>query len=222
MNPNGVITESRSSINQAAVAEPKANLAPPIAVVKTILKTIVTALALTAAFPLALLCAFGRIAVLFQLFSHSVALVPGILGDYLRVAFYCMTLTACSLHSRISFGTFFAQREVRIARSVYIGAYCVIGRCNIGERTQIATHVQIFGGGQQHKRDVVGRILGADEHDFMSITIGCDVWIGASAIVMADVGAGSTIGAASVVPKPIACHVVAVGNPARTISEIRL
>ena len=36
-----------------------------------------------------------------------------------------------------------------------------------------------------------------------TVTIGADCWIGAAAIVMADVGAGSTIGAGSVVSRPI-------------------
>jgi virginiamycin A acetyltransferase len=153
-------------------------------------------------------------------FAQLVALAPGILGDYLRVAFSFMTLTECSLHSRISFGTFFAQREVRIASGVYIGAYCVIGRCAIGEHTQIASHVQILSGARQHARDAQGNILGAGSGDFTPVHVGEDCWIGAAAIVMADIGPRTTIGAGAVVTRPVPANVVAVGNPARVRGAI--
>jgi virginiamycin A acetyltransferase len=169
--------------------------------------------------PFAALSWFGRIPSMFQLFAHLVALAPGLAGDYLRVAYYAMTLTKCSLYSRISFGSFFAQSSVRMERSVYIGAYCVIASCNIGERTQIASHVQIFGGAHLHGRDEKGHILPADASNATPITIGADCWVGASAIVMADVGPGTTIGAGAVVTQPMPAHVVAVGNPARVVKQ---
>lgn len=169
--------------------------------------------------PLAALSGFGRFEIAFQLFAHTLALLPGLPGDYLRVAYYFMTLTKCPLHSRISFGSFFASSSVTIERAVYIGAYCVIASCHIGERTQIASQVQIFGGGHQHGRDDAGRILSSDTHTF-AITIGEDCWIGASATVMANVGVGSTIGAGAVVTRAIPPHVVAAGVPARVIKEL--
>jgi len=182
-------------------------------------KLAVSSLSLLLMFPLAACCGFGRIAFLFQCFAQFVSLFPGIPGDYLRVAYYVMTLRHCSLYSRISFGSFFAQSSVAVGRGVYIGAYCVIGSCQIGERTQIATHVQIFGGGRQHGRDAQGRILGADEQTFQPVSVGADCWIGASAIIMADIGSGTTIGAGSVVASPIPPNVVAFGNPARVYEQ---
>jgi acetyltransferase-like isoleucine patch superfamily enzyme len=184
--------------------------------VKTIAKAGANLVALAIMFPFAALSGFGRVAVLFQFFAQMVALVPGLPGDYLRVCYYAMTITKCPLSSRISFGSFFAQSAVTIERAVYIGAYCVIAKCHIGERTQIASHVQIFGG-RQHARAEDGGILPSDERAFTSITIGKDCWLGASAIVMADVGSGTTIGAGAVVTHPIPPNVVAVGNPARAI-----
>ncbi len=156
---------------------------------------------------------------MFSFFSQTVSLVPGLPGDYVRVAYHRMTLDECPSDCRISFGTFFAQSSVTLGHGVYIGAYCVIARCTIGQHTQIASHVQIFGGGQQHSRDEQGRILGADEAAFVSIQIGEDCWVGASAIVMAEVGPRTTIGAGAVVPRPIPGGVVAVGNPARVIGQ---
>ena len=118
--------------------------------VKRLLKRLATALALAGMFPFAALCGFGRISGVFQLFAHWAAMFPGMPGDYLRVAYYAMTLESCSLHSRVSFGSFFAQSSVRVGTGVYIGSYCVIGSCEIGDRTQIGSQVQILSGRHQH------------------------------------------------------------------------
>jgi acetyltransferase-like isoleucine patch superfamily enzyme len=52
-----------------------------------------------------------------------------------------------------------------------------------------------------------------------AVRIGADCWIGSGAIVMADVGDQSTIGAGSVVVKEIPSSVVAVGSPARPVKS---
>jgi acetyltransferase-like isoleucine patch superfamily enzyme len=130
-----------------------------------------------------------------------------------------LTLRRCSLDSRISYGSFFAHPEAVVGSKVYIGVYCVLGRCSIGDRTQIASQVQILSGRYQHQRDVSGAITGAEKGAFEAIEVGKDCWIGASAIVMAPVGEGTTIGAGSVVVKPVEPKVTAVGNPARVIRQ---
>ena len=142
------------------------------------------------------------------------------MGDYLRIAFYRLTLAQCSLSSRISFGSFLPHPDTCLGPHVYIGSYCVIGKSTIGERTQIASGVQILSGRYQHLRDSAGQIGGATEESFVPVTIGADCWIGAAAIIMADVGAGSTIGAGSVVSRPIPPRSVAVGSPARVIKTV--
>lgn len=184
------------------------------------IKATIQAVALLAVLPFALLAGFGRFSPAFQTFAHLIALVPGLPGDYVRVAYYALTLDRCSLHSRVSFGSFFAQSSARVGKGVYIGAYCVMGACNIGERTQIASHVQVLGGRHQHARGVDDRIMGANEEDFKNIAIGADCWIGAAAIVMEDVGCKSTIGAGAIVTHPVPAGVVAVGNPARLLERV--
>lgn len=183
------------------------------------LKRIVQGGAFLLVAPAALACGFGRIRIIFSVFAQLYALAPGLPGDYMRTAFYKLTLEECSLNSRISFGSFFAHSEARVGERVYIGAYCVLGRVNIGARTQIATGVQVLSGKNQHSRDSDGRISGSEKGSFTTIAIGADCWIGAGAIVMADLGNNTTIGAGSVVTKPIPANSTAVGNPARLLER---
>jgi acetyltransferase-like isoleucine patch superfamily enzyme len=182
------------------------------------IKRLVQGIALLLVAPVALLCGFGRVRSLYTIFAHMYAQGPGIVGDYLRMAFYKLTLEQCSLDSRISFGSFFAHPEARVGEGVYIGSYCVLGRVHIGARTQIASAVQVLSGKHQHARDAEGRISGSDQGSFTTVAIGADCWIGAGAMVMADIGDHVTIGAGAIVTKPIPANSVAVGNPARVLS----
>jgi virginiamycin A acetyltransferase len=181
------------------------------------IKATVRALSLALVFPLALIAAFGRVAAVYRTGSQFVALFPGLPGDYLRSAYYRLTLTHFPIDSRIQFGSFFAHPRAAVGRNVYIGAYCVLGLTSIGDRAQIASGVQILSGRRQHSRDSDGRILGAEEAGFEAVSIGADCWIGAGSIIMAEVGDGTTIGAGSVVVQPIPAGCVAAGNPARII-----
>jgi len=177
-------------------------------------KRIVQAASLAIVFPSALLCGFGRAGWLYALFTHRYALAPGFIGNYLRAAFYRITLRDCSIDVTISFGSFFSRRDVSVGPYVSIGAFCIIGCARIGPRTQIASLVQIPCGRHEHARNSDGRLLTSLDGE---VVIGPDCWIGSSAIVMANVGSGTTIGAGSVVVKDIPAGVVAAGNPARII-----
>ncbi len=186
---------------------------------KKFLKQCVHAVFLVLTLPLAAIAGFGSFVEGFRFSSQACAIAPGVFGDYLRIALYRLTLKNCSLNSRISFGSFFAHPSASIGEGVYIGSYCILGSCSIGDRTQIASHVQVLSGRRQHSRDMSGKITGSEEGEFERVEIGADCWIGASAIVMASVGAGTTIGAGAVVVKPIEGGVVAVGNPATVLKR---
>ncbi|MCX6615967.1 MAG: acyltransferase [Acidobacteria bacterium] len=184
------------------------------AIAKLVARWVCVALVL----PLATLTGFGRCAWLYTMLAQACALVPGLVGDYVRIAFYKLTLQRCALSSRISFGSFFAHREAAVGSHVYIGPYCILGQCRIGDRTQIASYVQVLSGRRQHARDPAGQIGGGV---FEPIEIGADCWIGASSVIMATVGSGTTVGAGAVVVKELPPGVVAVGNPAQVIREVR-
>lgn len=163
----------------------------------------------------AALSAFGRLHGVYTFFAHSFALVPGAPGNFLRAAYYKLTLRASSIDVIISFGSLFSQTEVSLGPNVSIGCYCVIGNARIGARTQIASHVEIPSGAHEHQRDTDGKLSGLVAGE--GAVIGADCWIGASSIILAEVGAGSTIGAGAVVVKPVPAGSIAVGNPARVI-----
>jgi len=186
---------------------------------KLFLKHILHAVSLALAFPLALSSGFGRLAPAFRFWAHGCALAPGLPGNYLRIAFYRLTLEECSIESRIEFGSFFVHPRARVARGVYIGSYCVLGMTFIGERTQIGSAVQILSGKRQHSRDSEGRIMGSEHGTFETVAIGADCWIGSGSMLLAEVGCRSTIGAGSVVVHPVPPDSVAVGNPARVIGR---
>jgi acetyltransferase-like isoleucine patch superfamily enzyme len=172
---------------------------------------------LVLALPAALACGFGRLRTPYTFMAHSFALLPALIGDYLRVAFYRMTLRSCSADARIGFGTVFAHPEASVSPFVSIGLYCVMGRVAIGARTQVASLVQIPSGRHQHGRDTDGRILGAELACLKETVVGADCWVGASAIIMASIGDGTTIGAGAVVVDELPAGVLAVGNPARVV-----
>jgi len=164
-----------------------------------------------------LLCGFGRIPRAFEFFAQTCSLAPALPGDYLRAAFYWWTLEDASLYSRVSFGSFFVNRHVRLARGVYIGAYCIVGSCQIGENTLIASSVQILSGRRQHPRREDGTLETVMQ--YKPIAIGAHCWIGAAAIVMEDVGPGSTVAAGAVVTRPVPAGVTVVGSPARVLES---
>lgn len=154
---------------------------------------------------------------MFELFAQWFAIYPGFVGSFARAAFYRMTLEECSIDVVTGLGTYFSRPGAAVGANVSIGSYCVIGRARIAARCQISSHVEIPGGRAQHVRDARGRLSDSVEGDGAVLTIGEDCWIGAGAIVMADVGDQTTIGAGSVVVRAIPSGVVAVGVPARVV-----
>ena len=180
-----------------------------------LLKRTVVVLCMVLLLPAALLSGFGRWEAVYTIFAHACALLPGLIGDYFRIAYYVLTLRACSMDARVRFGSYLPHTRATLRAGVDIGAYCIIGSADIGERTKIASHVQILSGQQQHYRDAEGRL--ADESILEEVHIGSDCWIGSGAIIMADLGNACNVGAGSVVGAPVAPNSVVMGNPARTV-----
>ncbi len=184
--------------------------------VKKLVKTVARATAKILVFPAVLVASFGRFHGGFVFCAQALAFVPGTIGSYLRVAFYSLTLEHCGEGSHIAVGSYFSHSKASIGDSVGIGAYCVLGQVDLGDRTLIGSGVQILSGTGQHARDANGRLT--DEgRVFRRIRVGTDCWIGAASTVMADIGAYVTIAPGSVVARDVPASATVAGNPARIV-----
>jgi acetyltransferase-like isoleucine patch superfamily enzyme len=148
--------------------------------------------------------------------SESIARVPGLRGVLLRQAFYRRTLEACGQDVYFGWMSVFSMTEARVGDRAYIGRFCSIGFADIGDEVMLADGVQILSGGREHGRSETD---GATMHDqaqtYQRVRIGRGAWIGAGAIVMADVGDGAVVGAGAVVTRSVPPATTAVGVPAR-------
>lgn len=131
--------------------------------------------------------------------------------------------------SKIESGTSFF--ESTMDRYSFCGYDCDIYHTNIGCFTSIANQVVI--GGASHPMNWAGMspvfYAGRDSintkfSEYLldtppNTTIGNDVWIGRSAIILSgvNVGNGAVVGAGAVVTKDIPAYAIVAGNPAKII-----
>ncbi|MGK7909958.1 MAG: sugar O-acetyltransferase [Synechococcus sp.] len=111
--------------------------------------------------------------------------------------------------------------NIAIGDNFFANFGCVILDCNrvtIGNNVKFGPNVHLYTA--THPVDPALRLEGLEMA--YPVTIGSNVWIGGSGIVLAGVTIGDnvTIGAGSVVTKDIPPNVVAVGSPCRPIRTI--
>jgi virginiamycin A acetyltransferase len=154
--------------------------------------------------------------------TQLLAQLPGISGQYLRRAFLARVLAACHRSATIEFGTLFSKTCARIDENVYIGPGCYLGAVHLERDVLLAAGVHVPSGRHTHaiaRSDVAIR----DQAGLRRmIRIGAGTWIGAGAVIMADVGRDSIVGAGAVVTKPVPDRVMAAGVPARVRSSRRV
>ena len=153
--------------------------------------------------------------------SESLSLIPGLLGKYLRRAFLACVLAECHPSASIGFGVLFSKAGARIGANVYLGPRCHIGLATIERDALLAAGVHVTSGGQTHGIDDLSRPIREQEGTPTMVRVGAGAWIGSAAIVMADVGRDTVVGAGAVVTKPLPDAVIAVGVPARVVRSRR-
>lgn len=153
--------------------------------------------------------------------SESIARVPGTRGVYLRQAFYRKTLASCGHDVYFGWNSVFSMSEAEVGDEVYIGRFCSIGYGVIGRGVMLADGVQILSGGSEHGDVPADGKLREQTQVYSRICIGPHAWLGAGAVIMADVGEGAIVGAGAVVTNPVPPMAVAVGVPARVIRDRR-
>ena len=154
--------------------------------------------------------------------SERLAKIPGQWGVYTRQAFYRWTLDHLGRDVYFGFMSLLSKPDIRIGDSVYIGRFCTIGLADLGDAVMLADNVSILSGRHQHGRSAVGADAGQtlqdNEQTYTRVMIASGAWIGASAVVMANVGRGAIVGAGAVVVKPVEANSTVAGVPAKTLN----
>ena len=193
---------------------------------KQIIKKILNLLCQLLVLPFVILCKVEKIIfsrnaeMIFHICTHIMALLPGLPGVFFRRAFYSLTLDKCSPHCHIGFGTLFSHRSTTVENHVYIGSYSIIGSAYLGENCLIGSRVSILSGKELHVLDEDGQWTPYTPERLTKVNLNKNVWIGEGAIIMADVGEGTMVGAGSVVTTNIRPHVIMTGNPARFVKKL--
>jgi acetyltransferase-like isoleucine patch superfamily enzyme len=149
--------------------------------------------------------------------TQALALVPGVLGQYLRRAFLARTLVRCHPSATIEFGTIFSKAGAIIDERAYVGPRCHLGLVHLERDVLLAAGVHVPSGARTHGTDDSAMPIREQQGTLTMVRIGAGAWVGSAAVVMADVGANSIIGAGAVVTSPVPESVTAAGVPARVL-----
>jgi virginiamycin A acetyltransferase len=149
--------------------------------------------------------------------TQCLALVPGLTGQYLRRAFLSRVIAGCHHTVVVEFGTTLSRAGARLDENVYIGPGCHLGLVHVERDALIAAGVHIPSGSRTHRIDDVTQSIRDQPSAERLVRIGAGSWIGAAAVVMADVGRESVVGAGAVVSNPLPGGVIAAGVPARVV-----
>jgi acetyltransferase-like isoleucine patch superfamily enzyme len=110
---------------------------------------------------------------------------------------------------------------IEIGRATYIGSYsCLAGpNIKIGQDCLIASHVSIYANNRKFADST--RVIGEQGVTCSGVVIEDDCWLGTGVRVLdgVTIGQGSVIGAGSVVTRSIPPYSVAIGVPARVVSQ---
>jgi len=149
--------------------------------------------------------------------TQALSLIPGILGQYVRRAFLTRVLLHCDRTATVEFGTIFSRVSARLDAYAYVGPHCHLGAVHLEHDVLLAAGVHVPSGGNTHGTDDMSRPIREQPGRPRTVRIGAGTWIGSAAVVLADVGAESIIGAGAVVTQPIPDRVLAAGVPARVL-----
>jgi virginiamycin A acetyltransferase len=149
--------------------------------------------------------------------TQAWALVPGLIGQYLRRAFLSRTLQSCARTATIEFGTLFSSASASIGERAYIGPRCHLGWSLIEDDVLLAAGVHVPSGGRTHGIEDLSTPIRDQPTVKTQVRIGRGSWIGSAAVVMADVGRDAVVAAGAVVTRPIPDFTIAGGVPARVL-----
>lgn len=152
----------------------------------------------------------------FRSACQVLSLTPDFLGGlYARRLWYRAMLPKCGPHLVVGWLAAIEHPAAEVGSRVYIGPRTSVGLATIGDDVLISSSVTIVSGLRQHALER-GEFGGAKQR----VHVGNDTWIGAGAIIGADVSDGCIVGAGSVLVKATDRRDgIYVGNPARRTRE---
>ncbi len=149
--------------------------------------------------------------------SQLLSLIPGFSGILLRRVWYRLTLKRCGERLTVDWLAVIRTRDAEIGDRCTLGVGNWLGWVKIGDDVMTGSHVIFTSGANQHDFSDTSRPMREQHGEKRPVTIGSDVWIGAGAVVMADVAPGTVIGAGSVVTRTHPPLAVIAGSPARVL-----
>jgi hypothetical protein len=149
--------------------------------------------------------------------SQLLSLIPGLAGVLLRRVWYRCTLKSCGRNLTVDWLAVIRVPDTSVGNHCTFGIANWIGLAAIGDDVITGSHVVILSGGAQHGFAELGRPMRLQHGVRQGLTLASDVWIGAHAVIMADVSEGTVIGAGSIVTKTFPPRSVVAGNPARVL-----
>jgi virginiamycin A acetyltransferase len=183
------------------------------------MRALAEALGFVATFPLVLAYRSGLIA--FASVATGLAPVPGRVGRVLRRAWYRQTLAACGVNLVVEFGSAIRTPKSRVGDNCHIGVYNWLGWVDIGDDFMSGNFASILSGARQHKFDRLDVPMRLQGGEHSCISIGDDVWVGASATISADVAAHTIVASGAVVTRSFDEYDILAGVPAKPIGSRR-
>ena len=154
----------------------------------------------------------------FPFISEFISLVPFSIGLKFRNAVYHQILPAMPKDVVLHYGVKIEDRRTCFGKDVWISSGCYLDFVMIKDHVLIGPNAILLSEGRHHRTDRLDipiKLQGNEPKQCIDIDTGA--WIGAGAIIMANIGHDAIVGAGSVVTKPVPPYAVVVGNPARII-----
>jgi virginiamycin A acetyltransferase len=151
--------------------------------------------------------------------SNALSILPGAIGTLLRRAWYRWTLESCGRNLVVDFGAAIRTPRSRIGNDCYIGLWSWLGWVDIGDDFMSGSHIVILSGRHQHGFERTDVPMRVQHGAHRCVTIGEDVWVGASVTIAEDVAPHTVVASGSVVTKTFEPYDILGGVPAAPIGN---